>query len=82
MITTATSSGTPAHRGTFDRRLAQPDQDGCLMRPGHLRCTLGGMTPPGDSGLRRPKYFERPQPSPPHRTGRLALVFAMTTSLR
>ena len=34
--------------------LAQPDQDDCLMRPGHLRWTLGGMTPSGYSDLRRP----------------------------
>jgi hypothetical protein len=82
MIAKATSSGTAAQRGRFGRMLAQPGQDDCLMRPGHLRWTLGGMTPSGYSGLRRPECIERPRPSPPHRTGRLAPVFAMTTLLR
>jgi hypothetical protein len=41
MITTATSSGAPAQWGRLDRMLAQPDQDDWLMRPGHLRWTLG-----------------------------------------
>jgi hypothetical protein len=41
MITTATSSGTPARRGRSDRMLAQSGQDACLMRPGHLRWALG-----------------------------------------
>jgi hypothetical protein len=54
--------------------LAQPDQDDCLMRPGHLRWTLGGMTPSGYSDLRRPKRVERPRALPPHPTGKFAPV--------
>jgi hypothetical protein len=54
--------------------LAQPDQDDWLMRPGHLRWTLGGMTPSGYSDLRRPKRIERPRALPPHPTGKFAPV--------